>query len=217
MARVSQEHLAARRRQILDGAARCFARDGFHGTSMQDVLRETGLSAGAVYRYFPSKDAIIAALAGDVLATVRECFRRSAESDDPPPPDALLAEALGRVAKRLVVPAPMLLQVWSETLRNPELRVTFQENFAALLGLWSRIVATYQRQGRMRPDVAPEAVARALAASAQGFLLQRALFGPVDEAVLGEGLRGLMSMTGPADAGSSPPRGAPAAGTPERP
>ena len=48
MARVSQEHLDARRRQILEGAARCFARDGFHSTTMQDILRETGLSAGAV-------------------------------------------------------------------------------------------------------------------------------------------------------------------------
>lgn len=64
MARVSQEHLDARRRQILDGAARCFARDGFHATSMQDVLKEVGLSAGAVYRYFTGKEDLIAAIAG---------------------------------------------------------------------------------------------------------------------------------------------------------
>ncbi|MGW9069182.1 helix-turn-helix domain-containing protein, partial [Streptomyces yangpuensis] len=52
MARVSQAHLDARRRQILDGATRCFTRNGFHATSMQDVLKEVDLSAGAVYRYF---------------------------------------------------------------------------------------------------------------------------------------------------------------------
>ncbi|HEY9407971.1 MAG TPA: helix-turn-helix domain-containing protein, partial [Jiangellaceae bacterium] len=53
MPRVSEAHLAARRDQILQAAWTCFARDGFHATSMQDVFAEAGLSAGAVYRYFP--------------------------------------------------------------------------------------------------------------------------------------------------------------------
>ena len=207
MARVSQEYLAARRRQILDGAARCFARDGFHGTSMQDVLRETGLSAGAVYRYFPSKEAMIGALAGDVLDTVRACFQRSAESEHPPPPDELLMQGVREVGRRLAFPSSMVIQVWSETLRNPELHAVFEEGFAALLALWSRIVATYQREGRMRADVDPAVAARALAASAQGFLLQRALFGDVHESVLGEGMRALMSFD---DSAGEPAREAPA-------
>jgi TetR/AcrR family transcriptional regulator, transcriptional repressor of aconitase len=68
MPSVSQEHLDARRRQILDAARRCFVRNGFHATSMQDVLAEANLSAGAVYRYFRGKDEIIAAIAGEALA-----------------------------------------------------------------------------------------------------------------------------------------------------
>ncbi|MBW8820389.1 MAG: helix-turn-helix transcriptional regulator, partial [Streptomyces sp.] len=67
MARVSQAHLDARRRQILDGAAVCFARNGFHATSMQDVLKEADLSAGAVYRYFSGKEELIGAIVGEVL------------------------------------------------------------------------------------------------------------------------------------------------------
>ena len=61
--RVSEAHLAARRQQILDAARTCFLRNGFHQTSMQDVIREAGLSVGAVYRYFPSKNDLITALA----------------------------------------------------------------------------------------------------------------------------------------------------------
>jgi AcrR family transcriptional regulator len=62
MPKVSAEHRAARRRQILDAAARCFARDGFHRTSMQDIVGESGISAGLVYRYFAGKDDMITAI-----------------------------------------------------------------------------------------------------------------------------------------------------------
>src|SRR5437588_12979287 len=65
MPKVSDEHLDARRRQIIDAAIVCFARDGFHRATMQDVCREAGLSPGAIYRYFPSKDAIIEAIADE--------------------------------------------------------------------------------------------------------------------------------------------------------
>ena len=58
MPKVSDAYLAARRRQILDAAAACFARDGFHRTSMQDIVRESGISAGLVYRYFAGKEAV---------------------------------------------------------------------------------------------------------------------------------------------------------------
>jgi TetR/AcrR family transcriptional regulator, transcriptional repressor of aconitase len=62
MPRVSEQHLAARRQQILDAAVRVFSERGFARTSMSDVVRESGLSMGAVYRYFPSKaDLVIAA------------------------------------------------------------------------------------------------------------------------------------------------------------
>ncbi|OZM76248.1 TetR family transcriptional regulator [Pseudonocardia sp. MH-G8] len=65
MPRVSEEHLAARRRQIVEAASRLFAERGFARTSMNDVVRESGLSMGGVYRYFPSKaDLIIAVCEG---------------------------------------------------------------------------------------------------------------------------------------------------------
>ena len=50
------------RRRILDAAIRCFSRGGFHATGMQAVCAEAGMSPGALYRYFPSKEAIIEAI-----------------------------------------------------------------------------------------------------------------------------------------------------------
>ena len=109
MARVSQAHLDARRRQILDGAARCFARNGFHATSMQDVLRESGLSAGAVYRYFASKEEIVAAIAGEAFGLVRAAFADAAAAVPPPTPDVLL----GRVMRAVFDQAGLMQQLTS--------------------------------------------------------------------------------------------------------
>ena len=49
MPKVSQEHRDARRAQILRAAAACFERKGYQRTTMADIIRESGLSAGAIY------------------------------------------------------------------------------------------------------------------------------------------------------------------------
>ena len=61
MPKVTEAHLEARHQQILNTAGACFSRQGFHQTSMQDICRAAELSPGAVYRYFSSKEDIIAA------------------------------------------------------------------------------------------------------------------------------------------------------------
>ncbi|WP_059007076.1 TetR/AcrR family transcriptional regulator [Streptomyces specialis] len=194
MARVSQEHLEARRRQIIQGAARCFSRDGFHGTSMQDIFRETGLSAGAVYRYFPGKEAIIAALANEVLTAVRGAFDDALAGPRPAWPDEIIAEALRRVDDVLLFPPALVIQVWSETFRDPRLAGILHGALIGMADAWAKVVASYQENGLMSADVPPAHVARVLLACAQGFLVQRALLGPLEVQVMSDGLRGLMSM-----------------------
>ncbi|MEU6083697.1 TetR/AcrR family transcriptional regulator [Streptomyces sp. NPDC047108] len=202
MARVSQAHLDARRRQILDGAARCFARNGFHATSMQDVLREAGLSAGAVYRYFSSKEELIEAIADEAFDTIRTAFAEAARESPPPLPDAII----GRVVRQVYAgpggtpeggrPAfpRLILQVWAETLRNERLSATLDEGYATLRATWIEVVESYQRAGLVRADVPADDIARILIATVQGFIAQQALFGEVDVEVLQRGLRALMSM-----------------------
>ena len=62
MPKVGQEHLDARRQQIVDAARARFAAHGFARTSMADIVAESGLSTGAIYRYFTSKDEIVVAV-----------------------------------------------------------------------------------------------------------------------------------------------------------
>jgi len=68
-----------RRCQILDAALVCFAKRGFHQTSMHDISAEAGISVGLIYRYFENKEAVISAMAdrhkkeiGEVLERARQ-------------------------------------------------------------------------------------------------------------------------------------------------
>ena len=63
MPKVSEDHLAARRSQILDGARRCFAEFGYEGATVRRLEEATGLSRGAIFHHFRDKDALFLALA----------------------------------------------------------------------------------------------------------------------------------------------------------
>ncbi|MFD3314386.1 TetR/AcrR family transcriptional regulator [Streptomyces sp. NPDC058694] len=209
MARVSQEHLDARRRQILDGAARCFARNGFHATSMQDVLKEVDLSAGAVYRYFSGKDELIAAIVTEVLGGIRGAFEEAARQTPPPPPDVLVGRVMTQVLGlggggkfglswdgEASFPR-LMIQVWTETLRDSELSQVLRTGFVTVRAAWVKVVEGYQEAGLMRADIPADHVARTMIAAAQGFAAQQALFGSAPVEVIQDGLRGLMSMEPP--------------------
>ncbi|MFF8808968.1 TetR/AcrR family transcriptional regulator [Streptomyces omiyaensis] len=204
MARVSQEHLDARRRQILDGATRCFARNGFHATSMQDVLAEAGLSAGAVYRYFRSKDELIAAIAEETFIRIRGAFAQAAGENPPPTPDVLIGRVMTIVLERRIAGAEqqafarLIIQVWAETLRDEALAKALAQGFDGMREIWAGLVDAYRANGLVPADVSSEHMARTLIAAVQGFIAQQALFGDVEIDVLQEGLRGLMSMGAPA-------------------
>lgn len=61
MPKLSEHDMNARRREIIAAAGRCFARKGIQATTMREIFAEAGMSAGAVYNYFRTKDDLIAA------------------------------------------------------------------------------------------------------------------------------------------------------------
>ncbi|WP_460959410.1 TetR/AcrR family transcriptional regulator [Parasphingorhabdus pacifica] len=65
MPRVSQDHLHARRRQILDGSRSCFARHGYEAATVRRLEEATGLSRGAIFHHFKDKESLFLALAED--------------------------------------------------------------------------------------------------------------------------------------------------------
>jgi AcrR family transcriptional regulator len=195
MPRVSQEHLDARRRQIIAAARRCFVRNGFHATSMQDVLAEAGLSAGAVYRYFPGKDDIIAAIADDALAEISQAVQRVLDTDPAPP----LPEVVGRIVatmERLDVTqniTSVAVQVWAEALRSPGLAERVAITVKGIRHMLARAVEDYQARGLVASDVPAETIARLLTGLVPGFAVQRALLGDVDAREFADALRALLN------------------------
>ncbi|MFF7260622.1 TetR/AcrR family transcriptional regulator [Streptomyces sp. NPDC008159] len=206
MPRVSQERLDARRRQILDAAARCFASNGFHATSMQDVLKEADLSAGAVYRYFSGKEELIAAIVAEVISEIRGAFQEAAAQRPLPSPEILIGMVIRQILGKEATLGPsggslyprLMVQVWAETLRNPDLQDVLNDGFAQVRQPWVEIVEAYQDAGMMRADIPALSVARTLIALAQGFAAQYALFGDMPVQVVELGLKALMSMEDPA-------------------
>src|SRR5512132_4222199 len=94
MPRVSQQYRDARRREILEAAGRCFAEKGFHSTSMQDLFAASGLTAGLVYRYFRSKDELIATLAGEALDQLHASVEEAIGAEEPPDIEEVLIRLL---------------------------------------------------------------------------------------------------------------------------
>lgn len=167
---------------------------------MQDVLKEVGLSAGAVYRYFTGKEDIIAAISEETFAVIRGSFEEASRMAPPPTPDVLLARVLGGVLGGRVhglerrTFAALAVQLWSETLRDERLATLLDDGYATMRVAWTKLVEAYRDAGILTGDVPADDVARTMIATAQGFIVQEALFGDVRSQVLENGLRGLMSM-----------------------
>src|ERR1700742_689922 len=121
MPKRSQEYRDARREQILSAAKRCYVRNGFHETSMQDLFAEAGLSSGAVYRYFASKDEVIMAIAEENTREVLAMMHAATAQPPGRSAGAALADALEVILARDSHEGlgGLVLLVWAEALRSP--------------------------------------------------------------------------------------------------
>lgn len=198
MPKVAPEHLEARRRQILDAARRCFAAEGFHATSMQDILAASGLSAGAVYRYFPGKEAIVTAIASESLAQVTAAIDAMAGTDPLPSLDTAITR-LGEVVlemERAHDFPRLVIQIWSEALRDPDVARQVVEIITVARSRFAALIRAHQRAGRLPDDVAADDIAAMLASVLPGFVLQHVLVGDVRPETFGAGVRALLAANG---------------------
>ncbi len=82
MPKLKPDTQRARREHILEAAELCFARAGFHRTTMQDICKEAAVSPGALYVYFDSKEALIAGICERERAEFAENFASLAAAPD---------------------------------------------------------------------------------------------------------------------------------------
>ncbi|NIK57412.1 TetR family transcriptional regulator [Kribbella shirazensis] len=196
MPKVTDEHRLARRAQIVAAARTCVIEEGFHKTTMADVIRESGLSAGAVYGYFKSKEEIVGAIAEDALSTVDEVFEQILATEGPLTPVAALETALKHVVVIAERPGGDVtrvgVQAWSEALRNPAVMATAADKYTRLRDHFEAVVRRAQADGTVDPDANPKHVAQVMFGTLPGFILQRLVIGDVTPESYAEGLRALL-------------------------
>ncbi len=177
MPRVSEEYLTARRQQILCAAAACFARKGFHQATMQDICEEARLSPGAVYRYFPSKLELIAALCDENLRRHAELIGAAAQGRDfSALADEVIAVYFGPGGELETGDKGALdLELIAEASRNPEVGAIGRRSFAGLRGLFAALVAAAQQRGEIAPELDPQAVGTIALSFYYGLLIQKLL------------------------------------------
>jgi TetR/AcrR family transcriptional regulator, transcriptional repressor of aconitase len=197
MPKISQQHRDARRDQILGAARRCFLRDGFHATSMQDLFAESGLSAGAVYRYFASKNEVILAIAEDNMHEVLAMINQVATAGPGPSVGDVVADALTLVQAKHEVDGVggMAVLVWSEALRNPELATELRALLTGMHDDFARLAADHQRAGDLPGGVPADAIARTLVAVMAGSILQLTIVGPEAVGNVADAVRALWPRT----------------------
>lgn len=184
MPRVSDAHRAARREQIVTAALVSFHRNGFHPTTMDDIIRESGLSAGAVYTYFRSKDELIVAVGSAKLGALRETIDLLVAADPVPSPTEALRAITRRVVEVTVAGdldhARIIVFGWGETTRNPALAEAVRTAYAHFLAGATTLIERWQATGDVGPGVDPGQAAPALISFMLGFVVQRAVIGPID-------------------------------------
>lgn len=199
MPRVSDEHLARRRQQILDAAWECFARNGFHSTSMQDIFKEADLSAGAVYRYFKSKDEIIAAIAQESQGYAMAYLDGVLAMETLPPLPEIMGSFCDHLMQRLCASGKLRIvpQAWAEAMRGGDLSESLRSLFGSMRQRWEALAARLQKEGRLAEQADPHAVGVMLVCMMPGFILQQLMLGDLKPGVIQEAFEGILAS--PAD------------------
>ena len=163
MPKISEERKTERREQILDGARRCLAENGYEGATVSRLEDEIGLSRGAIFNYFPSKEDLFVELA------VRDSTRMS---------EIWVNDGLGAVVREVVELDPAWLSVYLELFR----RVRNDREFCAKIEAREKEVAPAnrarieeaQRAGEFRDDIGPKEIGMFVNLVLNGLALMRA-------------------------------------------
>ena len=187
MPRLTDARREARRADIVAAARRCFSRDGFHQTSMPSIAAEAGLSAGAPYRYFASKEDLIVEIAGQAFTTMFDPLEQLLDGDQAPTLADMVSTAVQAVntdtttdAAGRVVPVQEMLRcgvlAWSELLRDEQLRRRAAGGFDRVREHLTTALRRGQDAGVVAADLHPERASRVVMALLHGFMLQRTVF-----------------------------------------
>lgn len=189
MPRITEERREARRQQILDAARACVLEHGLEAVSMEMIIARSGLSTGAVYRYFKGKDEILAAAivgaASEIGAVALPILASPASGSPSQLVDRLLAAWVdysrsGVGAAAGVDRMPAALHGWSYAQTDPEVKAVLRAALRGFRELCVPIIKQWQDDGVVADTAEPDAVAQLILSISLGFVAQRSLTGDAD-------------------------------------
>jgi HlyD family secretion protein len=191
MPKIDQQAQTARRENILDAAERCFGERGFHSTSMHDICRSAGISPGALYTYFPSKEALIAGMCDREKTMLVEALAVVAEAED-------FMAALAALGDTYCVKQPqeklrLHVEINAEALRNPAIGEIVRSIDTFVLSSFERLLAQAHEEGRINPSIDTGALAQVMSVIGDGMCWQRAMNKDFDACAVMPVVMGMLS------------------------
>ncbi len=160
---------AVRRAQILDAAQTCLARSGYHLTTMDDVVRESGLSKGSLYWHFEGKEELLLALFDRYADEFFAAWGEYTESADASPVELVVLGC--ELFMERVGSQEALARAWLGFLEHPIARQRLAELYTRSRAVLTRLVERAVERGELVTD-SPGAVAAGLVGLAEGVFLQ---------------------------------------------
>jgi AcrR family transcriptional regulator len=158
------------RQRIMDAAQLCFVRHGFQGASMQQICAEAGMSPGALYRYFSSKESIVAAICEADREEDINCFGslRGATSAV----DGLVEAAMAHITHtHQKGSAALFAEMRSESMRNETIRETVDGHKQGVADMIVPLLVGAMERGEIDPPVKIEMLMPAIMAIGEGMAL----------------------------------------------
>jgi AcrR family transcriptional regulator len=178
MPRVTEQHGQEVRNRIVRAALGVFAEHGFHRATMQDIVRASGLSVGAIYTYFKGKSDLI--LAGCDLITDQELAQLGERLAHVTDYRARIAAAIGYWFDNLAVEQTdrgsgfLLLQAWAEVETDPAIREMLLRRRHETITAIVLVLQEGVMRGELPPWLEVASVAQAIGALLDGMLIQAA-------------------------------------------
>ena len=173
MPKLKPDTQRARRENILDAALRCFARGGFHATTMQHICKEAAVSPGAVYVYFASKEDLIAGLCERDRAEFAERFSLVSSAPD-------FLDALRQIGEHYFVDESpdrqrFVIEMGIEATRNPRISEIFMTVDQFCFDNFKSLFQRLKDEGRIAPAIDIETLAKAFNVIGDGMFWRRAI------------------------------------------
>jgi AcrR family transcriptional regulator len=199
MPKVTEAHVDSRRRQMIRAACISLAEKGLQQMTMRDIGLTAGLSLGAIYTYFSSKEEILRAIAEQSLQDNAAIVDQVREVGD-------AREAFSKFFRIVTDPAccsadtvRIKIGLWAEIVRNPELLELGKHSFATMVADLTELVREGQQRGELQQALDAEAVAHVMISLLEGLTVQRAIDPDINtNKYLDSALQLLAGLSGPA-------------------